>query len=212
MNQYALITSFTWREPVADQASLPSFGNSNGDARVTLDDSSVWIWNVSSWSQVSGGGGTTDSFSIMQPDNGTSPTASSPTDTLSLTSSDKTVDVTGNSSTDTIDFRDPSNVVLGNSGSSLAIDWQADGPVQEVTLDDDCTITLSNPRAGVVYVLKITQDGTGGWTVTWPADVRWLDNNTAPVITPTADRTDLINLYYDGARYLGSYAQDYDLT
>lgn len=47
---------------------------------------------------------TTNSFTTIQPPNGTSPTASSPTDTLTLTSTDGTVTITGNSATDTIDF------------------------------------------------------------------------------------------------------------
>lgn len=47
---------------------------------------------------------TTNSFTTIQPDHGTSPVASSPTDTLTLTSSDGSVSITGNSTTDTIDF------------------------------------------------------------------------------------------------------------
>lgn len=50
---------------------------------------------------------TTNSFSTIQPPNGTSPTASSPTDTLTLTSNDGTVVITGNSGTDTVDFSAP---------------------------------------------------------------------------------------------------------
>lgn len=46
-----------------------------------------------------------DSFATMQPDFGTSPTASSPTDTLTFTSSDSSVTITGNATTDTLDFK-----------------------------------------------------------------------------------------------------------
>lgn len=45
------------------------------------------------------------SFSTIQPDNGTSPTATTPTDTLTLTSSDESLDITGDSGTDTLDFK-----------------------------------------------------------------------------------------------------------
>lgn len=49
-------------------------------------------------------GSTSDSFTTIQPDVGTSPVATSATDTLTLTSSDGTVTITGNATTDTIDF------------------------------------------------------------------------------------------------------------
>lgn len=45
-----------------------------------------------------------NSFTIIQPPNGTSPVADSPADTLTLTSSDNSITITGDSSTDTIDF------------------------------------------------------------------------------------------------------------
>lgn len=38
----------TWKNPVADAASLPTVGNSDGDARVTLDTDEIWIWDNSS--------------------------------------------------------------------------------------------------------------------------------------------------------------------
>lgn len=48
---------------------------------------------------------TVDSFSIIQPDLGTSPVADSPTDTLNITSSDGSIVVTGDATTDTIDLQ-----------------------------------------------------------------------------------------------------------
>jgi len=50
------------------------------------------------------GGASSYSFTIAQPDNGTSPTADSATDTLTYTSSDASITITGNSTTDTLDF------------------------------------------------------------------------------------------------------------
>lgn len=37
----------TWKAPVADFASLPTVGNSDGDVRVTLDSDEVWVWDAS---------------------------------------------------------------------------------------------------------------------------------------------------------------------
>lgn len=47
---------------------------------------------------------TLDSFKIMQPDFGTSPTAATASDTLTFTSSDGSIDITGNAGTKTLDF------------------------------------------------------------------------------------------------------------
>lgn len=61
------------------------------------------------------------SFTIMQPDHGTSPTASSSSDTLTYTSSDGTVTITGNSSTKTLNFQAASsgaNTLLSNLGTT----------------------------------------------------------------------------------------------
>ena len=38
----------TWREPVANEAALPLVGNSNGEARVTLDTDKIYVWDETS--------------------------------------------------------------------------------------------------------------------------------------------------------------------
>lgn len=92
-----------WKAPVADEASLPSSGNTTGDARVAIAEASINIWDGAAWQGVSGGGGGGgNSFATIQPDLGTSPAASSGTDTLTLTSTE--LDITGNSGTDTVTF------------------------------------------------------------------------------------------------------------
>lgn len=42
-----------WKDPVADASSLPTSGNSDGDARVTQDTGYVWVWEdtASRWIQ-----------------------------------------------------------------------------------------------------------------------------------------------------------------
>lgn len=52
-----------------------------------------------------GGGGSTNTFHLIQPDSGTSPTASSSTDTLTLTSSDASLSVVGDATAKSIDFK-----------------------------------------------------------------------------------------------------------
>lgn len=79
----------------------------------------------------------------------------------------------------------------------------ANGTHFQVSLTANVTsITFSNlPTAGYAanWTMALTQDGTGGRTVTgWPAAVKWAFG-TAPTITATASKTDLIScLTYDG--------------
>lgn len=94
----------------------------------------------------------------------------------------------------------------GNSGTAKTIDF-ANSPAHKVTLTGDCTFTFSNPIAGQAYVLKTIGDGTVR-TITWPASVKWIDG-TAPTMTGTSGKYDLLNFYYDGTNYLGSYTQNY---
>ena len=60
----------------------------------------------------------------------------------------------------------------GNMGAAETIDVSA-GLVHRGTLDADCTITVTGFTVDehVEARVKLTQDGTGGWDVTWDADV-----------------------------------------
>lgn len=104
----------------------------------------------------------------------------------------------------------PSEYDAGNSSTALTLNL-SNGAMQKTTLTGNCTFTLSNPVAGGTYILKLTQDGTGSRTVTWPAAVKWA-GGSAPTLTTTASRTDLITLTYDGTYYMGSYALNYNLS
>ena len=76
-----------------------------------------------------------------------------------------------------------------------------------LALDASTTLTLSNPVAAQAYVFRIIQ-GSGSYSVTWPASVLW-PGGTPPVITVTAGYTDLVNLYYDGTYFYGSFVQNF---
>lgn len=93
-----------------------------------------------------------------------------------------------------------------NSGNTLALNWN-EGNTQKFTLNGDCVVSFSNPVEGSVYKLLIGQNGTGGWACTLPA-IRW-KGGTAPVITPTANKVDYVELVYDGFTYFGKIDQNY---
>lgn len=101
---------------------------------------------------------------------------------------------------------EPSENNAGNSGTSLTVDLST-GAAQKITLTGNVTLTLTNPVTGGSYVFKIAT-GAGSFTVTWPASVKW-SGGTAPTITTAASKVDLINLYWDGTNYFGSFVQNF---
>lgn len=78
----------------------------------------------------------------------------------------------------------------------------ATGNIFNITMSASITtLSFSNiPAAGRVYnmTLFVNQDATGSRTITWPAAVRW-PSGTAPTLTTTANKTDILNLVtHDG--------------
>ena len=60
MTGYVNIPEFgsaSWKEPVANVASLPASGNSIGDARVAKATQEIYIWDGAAWQLASGSGG-----------------------------------------------------------------------------------------------------------------------------------------------------------
>ena len=103
-----------------------------------------------------GGGGATNSFSIMQTDAGTSPTADSATDTLTLTSSDASVTVTGNSTTDTIDLiiatSNGANTFYADSNASASGDGSLLAPYTSLQAAIDAAESLGDSERKTIIV------------------------------------------------------------
>lgn len=69
--------------------------------------------------------------------------------------------------------------------------------------------TFTAPTKAGTFILKLTQDGTGSRTATFPASVKWIEG-TAPTLTTTATTgTDIITLYFDGTNYYGVEALNF---
>lgn len=96
----------------------------------------------------------------------------------------------------------------GNTGTALTLDW-TNGRKQKCTLTGNVTFTLSNPTDGARYVIHLLT-GAGSFTATWPASVLW-PSGTAPTITATASKRDIVVLLYDSAttKYYGAFSQNY---
>lgn len=95
---------------------------------------------------------------------------------------------------------------VGNSGTALTIDASsASGWIKTITLSANCTFTLSGAASGRATQLELvlTQDATGGRTVTWPASVRW--SGGAPPLSAAGGSTDRIVLtsYNGGTVWYG---------
>lgn len=94
-------------------------------------------------------------------------------------------------------------LLKGNSGATPTVDWGA-GSVQSITLNAaTVTPTFLKPVGGCNLALVITQDGTGGRAVTWPAAVSWI-GGTPPILLSGAGQTTLVYFYWDGTTYWGS--------
>jgi len=90
----------------------------------------------------------------------------------------------------------------GNSGASKTITW-TNGMVEKLTLNNNCTLTLSAPTAaGTKFFLMLIQDGSGNRIVTWPGGISW-HGGSAPTLTTVGGKTDIITLIWDGSQYFG---------
>lgn len=98
----------------------------------------------------------------------------------------------------------------GNSGTSITINW-LNSNKQKVTLTGNCTFTFTAPNGPCNLILQVRQDGTGSRTATWPATVKW-PSGSAPTLTTTASRMDLIGFYYDGTNYYGGSSLNFTVS
>jgi len=94
-------------------------------------------------------------------------------------------------------------VVTANTSTTYTIDI-ATASIQNLTLTGNCTYTFPTATAGKSFLLMQKQDATGSRTVTWPSSVRWA-GGTAPIITATASKTDVISFVADGTYWLGFF-------
>jgi hypothetical protein len=96
------------------------------------------------------------------------------------------------------------NGTLGSG--TVDIDWN-NGNNQKATLDENVTLTFTNPPDICHLTLRLIQDAGAGNTVTFPS-INWA-GGTAPTVTATANAVDVISLYYYGSsNYVGSALQD----
>lgn len=96
-------------------------------------------------------------------------------------------------------------VAIGNSSTTQTLSL-VNGTVQTVTLTANCTFTMPTVTAGKSFMLFLNT-GAGNLTATFTG-VKF-PSNTAPTITTTASRTDIITFAADGSSWYGSAVQNY---
>jgi hypothetical protein len=89
--------------------------------------------------------------------------------------------------------------------TTQTIDWDT-GNNQKLNLGSasgDVTVTLSNPQTGGMYRVFLIQGATPR-NVLWPASVKW-PQGQAPILSTTNGAIDIVELYFDGTNYYGSW-------
>ena len=96
-------------------------------------------------------------------------------------------------------------VAIGNSSTAQTLSLTT-GTVQTVTMTGNCTFTMPTATAGKSFIL-IVSTGAGSFTGTFTS-VKW-PSNTAPTLTTTASRWDILTFVSDGTNWYGNFAQAY---
>lgn len=98
---------------------------------------------------------------------------------------------------------------------TAAVTYDCEVAVQFYTsLTENITINApSNPQNGQTIRIILQQDGTGSRTVSWNS-IFCFAGGSAPTITTTASRADLITATYNGtlAKWLCTIAQDFTVA
>ncbi len=120
-----------------------------------------------------------------------------------------TGDAVGTTDTQTMTNKTLTNPTVTNyvetpysANSSTAITLAlTNGTVQIITLTGNATITMPTATSGKSFIMFLKQDATGSRTVTW-STVKWA-GGTAPTITSTASRQDILSFFADGTNWYG---------
>lgn len=80
---------------------------------------------------------------------------------------------------------------LGSKSGSFTIDFSAGNYVTATITGNWTTVTFSNIKAGARYLLKVTQNGVGGWTWTPPSTFKYPGGIATNILTTTAGAVDV---------------------
>jgi len=100
-------------------------------------------------------------------------------------------------------------VAIGTVGASHTFAL-TNGTVQTATLTSGtaCTFTMPTATAGKSFVVPLRQPASGSTTTATFTGVKW-SGGTAPTITATLGRLDVISFFADGTNWYGSFIQNF---
>ena len=64
------------------------------------------------------------------------------------------------------------------------------------------SFAFSDPSGSTNLLIKLTQDGVGSRTASWPSGVSWV-NGIAPTLSSSSSGVDIVSFYFDGTNYYG---------
>jgi hypothetical protein len=145
----------------------------------------------------------------------TTPVISTISNTGTITLPTSTDTLVGRATTDTLTNKTLTNpainnyvegvVAIGNSSTAQTL-LLTSGTFQTCTLTGNCTFTMPTNVAGKSFILLL-KTGAGSFTSTFTS-VKW-PAGTAPTITTTAAKMDVLNFFADGTNWYGTFVQNY---
>lgn len=94
--------------------------------------------------------------------------------------------------------------------SSLTWD-QTKGATAAVTLTGNVSLSITNAVAGMYGLIRVTQDATGGRTLTLPSGSKVINGGGGVVtLTTTGGATDVLSYFYDGTNYYWTVGYNYN--
>ena len=96
-----------------------------------------------------------------------------------------------------------------NEAATLVVDWGEGQHASVILAANALGVQFVEPPGVGRFVLYVSQDPTGGYTVAgWDDAIIW-EGGTAPVITAAADAQDKLVFDFDGAFFWGEFRQNY---
>ena len=86
-------------------------------------------------------------------------------------------------------FKTP--LTSGTDGATITFDLN-EGNTHNVTLGGSRTLAITNASVGQKFLIRIAQSGAGSQTVTWFNTIKWAEGGTAPTLTTTGGKADLL--------------------
>jgi len=203
LNASGVVTASSFVGDGSGLTNLPGGGGGGSSQWITTSAGIHTLSNV--------GIGTTDPQATLQVGAGTSVIVVTGIGSVGIGTTNPTskLDLAGNTfSGPEIKNYTETTSALGNTGSAITINLE-NANVFTATLTDNCTFTFTTgvTTGTASFTLILTNDGTAGRSITWPATVKY-PNNTTPLRTTTANATDVWSFFTpnNGTTWYGNIA------